>query len=878
MSKSTAEIRQAFLDFFHSKGHQVVASSSLVPNNDPTLLFTNAGMNQFKDVFLGLDKRNYSRATTSQRCVRAGGKHNDLENVGYTARHHTFFEMLGNFSFGDYFKHDAIQFAWELLTGENWFALPKERLWVTVYETDDEAYEIWEKEVGIPRERIIRIGDNKGASYASDNFWQMGDTGPCGPCTEIFYDHGDHIWGGPPGSPEEDGDRYIEIWNIVFMQFNRQADGTMEPLPKPSVDTGMGLERIAAVLQHVNSNYDIDLFRTLIEAVAKVTGATDLGNKSLRVIADHIRSCAFLVADGVLPSNENRGYVLRRIIRRAVRHGNMLGAKETFFYKLVGPLIEVMGSAGEELKRQQAQVEQVLKTEEEQFARTLERGLALLDEELAKLQGDTLDGETAFRLYDTYGFPVDLTADVCRERNIKVDEAGFEAAMEEQRRRAREASGFGADYNAMIRVDSASEFKGYDHLELNGKVTALFVDGKAVEAINAGQEAVVVLDQTPFYAESGGQVGDKGELKGAGFTFAVDDTQKYGQAIGHLGKLSAGALKVGDAVQADVDEARRARIRLNHSATHLMHAALRQVLGTHVAQKGSLVSDKVLRFDFSHNEAMKPSEIRQVEDLVNAQIRRNLPIETNIMDLDAAKAKGAMALFGEKYDERVRVLSMGDFSTELCGGTHASRTGDIGLFRIISESGTAAGIRRIEAVTGEGAMATVHAQSDRLNDIAHLLKGDSQNLGDKVRAVLERTRQLEKELQQLKDQAAAQESANLSSKAVDLNGVKLLVSELAGIEPKMLRTMVDDLKNQLGSTVIVLATVVEGKVSLIAGVSKDVTDRVKAGELIGMVAQQVGGKGGGRPDMAQAGGTDAAALPAALASVQGWVSAKLQEL
>lgn len=876
MSKSTAEIRQAFLDFFHSKGHQVVASSSLVPHNDPTLLFTNAGMNQFKDVFLGLDKRNYSRATTSQRCVRAGGKHNDLENVGYTARHHTFFEMLGNFSFGDYFKHDAIQFAWELLTSEKWFALPKERLWVTVYESDDEAYEIWEKEVGIPRERIIRIGDNKGAPYASDNFWQMGDTGPCGPCTEIFYDHGDHIWGGPPGSPEEDGDRYIEIWNIVFMQFNRQADGTMEPLPKPSVDTGMGLERIAAVLQHVNSNYDIDLFRTLIQAVAKVTGATDLSNKSLRVIADHIRSCAFLIADGVMPSNENRGYVLRRIIRRAVRHGNMLGAKETFFYKLVGPLIDVMGSAGEDLKRQQAQVEQVLKTEEEQFARTLERGLALLDEELAKLSGDTLDGETAFRLYDTYGFPVDLTADVCRERNIKVDEAGFEAAMEEQRRRAREASGFGADYNAMIRVDSASEFKGYDHLELNGKVTALFVDGKAVDAINAGQEAVVVLDQTPFYAESGGQVGDKGELKGANFSFAVEDTQKYGQAIGHIGKLAAGSLKVGDAVQADVDEARRARIRLNHSSTHLMHAALRQVLGTHVSQKGSLVNDKVLRFDFSHNEAMKPEEIRAVEDLVNAQIRRNLPIETNIMDLEAAKAKGAMALFGEKYDERVRVLSMGDFSTELCGGTHASRTGDIGLFRIISESGTAAGVRRIEAVTGEGAITTVHADSDRLSEVAHLLKGDSNNLADKVRSVLERTRQLEKELQQLKEQAAAQESANLSSKAIDVNGVKLLVSELSGVEPKMLRTMVDDLKNQLGSTIIVLATVAEGKVSLIAGVSKDVTDRVKAGELIGMVAQQVGGKGGGRPDMAQAGGTDAAALPAALASVKGWVSAKLQ--
>lgn len=875
MSKSTAEIRQAFLDFFHSKGHQVVASSSLVPNNDPTLLFTNAGMNQFKDVFLGLDKRNYSRATTAQRCVRAGGKHNDLENVGYTARHHTFFEMLGNFSFGDYFKHDAIQYAWELLTGAQWFNLPKERLWVTVYETDDEAYEIWEKEVGIPRERIIRIGDNKGAPYASDNFWQMGDTGPCGPCTEIFYDHGDHIWGGPPGTPEEDGDRYIEIWNIVFMQFNRQADGTMEPLPKPSVDTGMGLERIAAVLQHVNSNYEIDLFQKLIHAVANVTGATDLSNKSLRVIADHIRSCAFLIADGVIPSNENRGYVLRRIIRRAIRHGNMLGAKDTFFYKLVGPLVDVMGAAGEELKRQQAQVEQVLKTEEEQFARTLERGLALLDEELAKLQGDTLDGETAFRLYDTYGFPVDLTADVCRERNIKVDEAGFEAAMEEQRRRARESSGFGADYNAMIRVDGASEFKGYDQTELTAKVTALFIDGKAVDQVTAGQQAVVVLDETPFYAESGGQVGDKGELKGNGFTFSVNDTQKYGQAIGHIGELASGVLKVGEGVKAEVDHARRDRIRLNHSATHLMHAALRQVLGTHVAQKGSLVNDKGLRFDFSHFEAMKPEEIRKVEDLVNAQIRRNLPIETNVMDLEAAKAKGAMALFGEKYEDRVRVLSMGDFSTELCGGIHASRTGDIGLFRIVSESGTAAGVRRIEAVTGEGALSLVHAQNDRLNELSHLLKSDSQTLNDKVRAMVERTRQLEKELQQLKEQQAAQESASLSSKAVDIKGVKLLVSELAGVEPKMLRTMVDDLKNQLGSAVIVLATVAEGKVSLIAGVSKDVTDRVKAGELVGMIAQQVGGKGGGRPDMAQAGGTDAAALPAALGGVESWVAAKL---
>jgi alanyl-tRNA synthetase len=875
MSKSTAEIRQAFLDFFHSKGHQVVASSSLVPNNDPTLLFTNAGMNQFKDVFLGLDKRNYSRATTSQRCVRAGGKHNDLENVGYTARHHTFFEMLGNFSFGDYFKHDAINFAWELLTGEQWFNLPKDRLWVTVYATDDEAFEIWEKEVGVPRERIIRIGDNKGAAYASDNFWQMGDTGPCGPCTEIFFDHGDHIWGGPPGSAEEDGDRYIEIWNLVFMQFNRQQDGTMLPLPKPSVDTGMGLERIAAVLQHVNSNYEIDLFSKLIQSVAKVTGATDLTSKSLRVIADHIRSCAFLVSDGVTPSNEGRGYVLRRIIRRAIRHGNMLGAKETFFYKLVGPLVEVMGAAGEELQRQQALVEQVLKTEEEQFARTLERGLALLDEELANLKGDTLDGETAFRLYDTYGFPVDLTADVCRERNLKVDEAGFEAAMEEQRRRARESSGFGADYNSMIRVDSASTFKGYDHTDLTAKVVALFVDGKAVEQVSAGQEAVVVLNETPFYAESGGQVGDKGAIKGNGVDFAVNDTQKYGQAIGHLGKLIAGVVKVGDSVKAEVDEARRSRIRLNHSATHLLHAALRQVLGTHVAQKGSLVNDKGLRFDFSHFEAMKPAEVRAVEDIVNAQIRRNLPIETNVMDLEAAKAKGAMALFGEKYDDHVRVLSMGDFSTELCGGIHASRTGDIGLFRIVAESGTAAGVRRIEAVTGEGALANLHAQSEQLHDIAQLLKSDSQSLNEKVRSVLERTRQLEKELQQLKEQQAVQESANLSSKAVDVKGVKLLVSELANVEPKMLRTMVDDLKNQLGSAIIVLATVAEGKVSLIAGVSKDVTDRVKAGELIGVIAQQVGGKGGGRPDMAQAGGTDAAALPGALAGVEAWVSAKL---
>ncbi|OQP31669.1 alanine--tRNA ligase [Pantoea latae] len=875
MSKSTAEIRQAFLDFFHSKGHQVVASSSLVPNNDPTLLFTNAGMVQFKDVFLGQDKRDYSRATTSQRCVRAGGKHNDLENVGYTARHHTFFEMLGNFSFGDYFKKEAIAYAWELLTGETWFALPKERLWVTVYETDDEAYDIWANDIGVPRERIIRIGDNKGSAYASDNFWQMGDTGPCGPCSEIFYDHGDHIWGGPPGSAEEDGDRYIEIWNIVFMQFNRQPDGTMLPLPKPSVDTGMGLERISAVLQHVNSNYEIDLFDKLIKAVAEVTGATDLSNKSLRVIADHIRSCAFLIADGVIPSNENRGYVLRRIIRRAVRHGNMLGAKEAFFFKLVAPLVEVMGAAGDDLKRQQSQVETVLKTEEEQFAKTLERGLALLDDELAKLQGDTLDGETVFRLYDTFGFPVDLTADVCRERNLKIDEAGFEKAMEQQRQRAREASGFGADYSNVISIDAASSFKGYDQLDLTATVKAIYVDGAAVEEAAAGQEAVVVLDETPFYGESGGQVGDTGLLTGKNAEFNVHDTQKYGQAIGHIGKLTAGHLRIGDRVEAKVDEARRARIRLNHSATHLLHAALRQVLGDHVAQKGSLVNDKYLRFDFSHFEAMKPQELHQVEEIVNAQIRRNLPVETDVMDIDAAKGKGAMALFGEKYDQRVRVLTMGDFSIELCGGTHAARTGDIGLFRILSESGTAAGVRRIEAVTGEGALAQVYAQSSQLQDIAQLVKANSSNLNDKVRGLVDHVRALEKELQQLRDQQAAQESASLSSSAIDINGAKLLVSELSNVEPKMLRTMVDDLKNQLGSAVIVLATVAEGKVSLIAGVTKDLTDRVKAGELVGELAQQVGGKGGGRPDMAQAGGTDAQALKGALAGVESWVTSRL---
>ncbi|WP_413492461.1 alanine--tRNA ligase [Morganella psychrotolerans] len=875
MSKSTAEIRQAFLDFFHTKGHQIVQSSSLVPNNDPTLLFTNAGMNQFKDVFLGLDKRPYSRATTAQRCVRAGGKHNDLENVGYTARHHTFFEMLGNFSFGDYFKHDAINYAWELLTGKEWFNLPKEKLWVTIYATDDEAYEIWNKEIGVPAERIIRIGDNKGAEYASDNFWQMGDTGPCGPCTEIFFDHGDHIWGGPPGSPEEDGDRYIEIWNIVFMQFNRQSDGTLEPLPKPSVDTGMGLERITAVLQHVNSNYDIDLFRALIADVAKVTGAADLTSKSLRVIADHIRSCAFLICDGVIPSNEGRGYVLRRIIRRAVRHGYMIGANDTFFYKLVGSLINVMGTAGEELTRQRVTVEKVLKSEEEQFARTLERGLQLLDDELASLKGDTLSGEAAFRLYDTYGFPLDLTADVCRERNLKVDEAAFETAMEEQRRRARENSGFGADYNSLIKVDKRSDFSGYDHNEQAATIVALYKEGHPVTELNAGDEGLVILDKTAFYAESGGQVGDTGVLTNNDAQFTVLDTQKYGQAIGHLGRVAYGKLTVNHKITAKIDEERRNAIRLNHSATHLMHAALRQVLGEHVSQKGSLVNDKYLRFDFSHFEAMTPAQIRQVEDLVNAEIRKNEPVTTELMDLEDAKSKGAMALFGEKYDERVRVLSMGDFSTELCGGTHATRTGDIGLFRIISESATAAGIRRIEAVTGTGALETVYNQSDALSCVAQLVKSDEAGVGEKVKAALDKIRLLEKELQQLKEQQVARDSSSMTKEAVSVKGVKLLVKQLADTEPKMLRTMVDDLKNQLSSGIIVLSTISDDKVSLIAGVTKDLTGKVKAGDLVAFIAEKIGGKGGGRPDMAQAGGTDTAALPAAMAGVAEWVESQL---
>ncbi len=860
MFMSTDEVRQAFLSFFESKGHQIVDSSSLVPANDPTLLFTNAGMNQFKDCFLGLEKRDYTRAVTAQRCVRAGGKHNDLENVGFTARHHTFFEMLGNFSFGDYFKEDAIKFAWEFLTEV--LQLPKDRLLVTVYKTDDEAYGIWHGEIGIPADRIIRIGDKEGGkAYESDNFWQMGDTGPCGPCSEIFYDHGDHIWGGPPGSAEEDGDRFIEIWNNVFMQFNRQADGTMEPLPKPSVDTGMGIERISAIMQNVHSNYEIDVFQKLIKEVADITGHEDLSNQSLRVVADHIRSCAFLIVDGVMPSNEGRGYVLRRIIRRAIRHGNKLGAQGAFFYKLVGPLAAVMASAGAELKKQQALVEKVLRIEEENFGRTLERGMAILNEALDQLDGKVLDGETVFKLYDTYGFPADLTNDVARERGFTIDEDGFESAMEEQRKRAREAGQFGTDYNAQIKVDTSTEFCGYSATQGKAQVVALFVAGEESEALSAGDKAIVVLDETPFYAESGGQCGDAGILKTEAGLFKVEDTQKLGNAIAHHGELVEGVLAKGDEVAAIVDAERRLATSLNHSATHLMHEALRQVLGEHVAQKGSLVKPDGLRFDFSHLEAVKADELKLVERIVNQQIRTNHVIETNIMDLEAAKAKGAMALFGEKYDSQVRVLSMGDFSTELCGGIHAKNTGDIGLFKIVSEGGIAAGIRRIEAVTGQGALDLIdeqaHAYEAKLNDSAAKAK------------------QLEKEIQQLKDKLASQASANLIDQVQEINGVKVLIAQLDGADNKALRGMVDELKNQLGSGIIMLGNVADDKVGLIAGVTKDLTAKVKAGELVNSVALQVGGKGGGRPDMAQAGGSDVAALPAALASVANWVEERL---
>ncbi|PJG86087.1 alanine--tRNA ligase [Conservatibacter flavescens] len=875
--KTTAQIRQAFLDFFHSKGHQVVDSSSLVPANDPTLLFTNAGMNQFKDVFLGMDKRSYSRATTAQRCVRAGGKHNDLENVGYTARHHTFFEMLGNFSFGDYFKQDAIHFGWEFLTSTQWLGLPKERLWVTVYETDDEAYRIWHDEIGIPAERIIRIGDNKGpkGSYASDNFWQMGDTGPCGPCTEIFYDHGDHIWGGPPGSPEEDGDRYIEIWNIVFMQFNRQADGTMEKLPKPSVDTGMGLERISAVMQHVNSNYEIDIFQQLIAKTAEITGEKDLNNKSLRVIADHIRSCAYLIADGVIPSNEGRGYVLRRIIRRAVRHGHLLGAKEAFFYKLVPTLIEVMAEAGNVVKEKQGNIEKLLRLEEEQFARTLERGLALLDDALASVENNTLSGEVAFKLYDTYGFPLDLTADVCRERNIQIDEDGFNREMEAQRVRAQSASQFGVDYNSVIRVEGSTKFEGYTESESSAKVTALFYDGKSVERIEAGQSAVVILENTPFYAESGGQIGDSGCLITNDMRFEVKDTQKYGQVFGHIGELKQGTLSVGQLVNAEVDSIRRHHTSLNHSATHLLHAALRQVLGEHVAQKGSLVSDSALRFDFTQPEAISREQLAEVERIVNQAVRANYPVVTEIMDLDTAKSKGAMALFGEKYGEQVRVVTMDAFSIELCGGIHVKRTGDIGLFKIISEGAVAAGIRRVEAVTGEQAIVWLQNQQALLHQSAELLKSDVNSLAEKIYQLQDKAKKTEKELQQLKEKAAMQTGADLAKSAVQINGISVVVQQLEGVEAKSLRSIVDDLKNQLGSAVIVFASQVDGKVNLIVGVTHDLTSKVKAGELVNLMAQKVGGKGGGRPDLAMAGGSQPEHISVALSDCLDWLQTHL---
>lgn len=862
----SAEIREAFLRFFEEQGHTRVASSSLIPGNDPTLLFTNAGMNQFKDCFLGQEKRAYTRAVSSQKCVRAGGKHNDLENVGYTARHHTFFEMLGNFSFGDYFKRDAITFAWTFLTSDKWLNLPKEKLWVTVYASDDEAYDIWTREVGVPAERMVRIGDNKGAPYASDNFWTMGDTGPCGPCTEIFYDHGADIWGGPPGSPEEDGDRYIEIWNNVFMQFNRTADGVLHPLPAPSVDTGMGLERISAVMQHVHSNYEIDLFQSLLAAAANAIGCANDDQPSLKVVADHIRSCGFLIADGVLPSNEGRGYVLRRIIRRACRHGNKLGAKGSFFHKIVAALVAEMGEAFPELTSQQAHIERVLKTEEEQFAKTLEQGLRILEQDLAQLQGQVVPGDVVFKLYDTYGFPMDLTADIARERELTIDEAGFEREMEAQRERARSASAFGMDYNSLVKVDTATDFLGYDATEGQGKVIALYKDGQAVEQLAEGEEGVVVLDRTPFYAESGGQVGDCGYLQAGAARFDVRDTTKTGGAFLHHGVVASGALTVGAAVDARVDADVQHATSLNHSATHLLHEALRQVLGEHVQQKGSLVDSQRLRFDFSHFEAVKPEQIKALEDIVNREVRRNTEVQTELTDIETAKAKGAMALFGEKYGDTVRVLSMGgDFSVELCGGIHAKRTGDISLFKIISEGGVASGVRRIEAITGAAALAYLNTAEEQVKEAAQLVKGNRDNLIDKLSAVLERNRQLEKQLEQLQAKAASAAGDDLSNAAVEVKGAKVLAARLDGQDGKALLALVDQLKNKLGHAVILLGSEHEGKVVLVAGVTKDLSSQLKAGDLMKQAAAAVGGKGGGRPDMAQGGGVDVAALDQALA-------------
>ncbi|CEA06223.1 alanyl-tRNA synthetase [Pseudomonas saudimassiliensis] len=869
----SAEIREAFLRFFEEKGHTRVASSSLVPDNDPTLLFTNAGMNQFKDCFLGLEKRAYTRATSSQKCVRAGGKHNDLENVGYTARHHTFFEMLGNFSFGDYFKRDAIHYAWEFLTSDKWLGLPADKLWVTVYASDDEAYDIWTQEVGVPAERMVRIGDNKGAPYASDNFWAMGDTGPCGPCTEIFFDHGEHIWGGPPGSPEEDGDRYIEIWNNVFMQFNRTADGVMHPLPAPSVDTGMGLERISAVLQHVNSNYEIDLFQSLLNAAAQAIGCANEGQASLKVVADHIRSCGFLIADGVLPSNEGRGYVLRRIIRRACRHGNKLGATGTFFHRIVAALVAEMGDAFPELKTQQAHIERVLKTEEEQFAKTLEQGLRILEQDLAELKGSEIPGDVVFKLYDTYGFPMDLTGDIARERNLTIDEAGFETAMAAQRERARSASQFGVDYNQLVKIEGQTQFEGYTATVGSAQILALYREGVRVDTLREGEAGVVILDRTPFYAESGGQIGDTGYLESAGVRFDVRDTTKAGGAHLHHGVVSSGSLNSGTTIRAVVDDNVRAATKGNHSATHLLHAALRQVLGEHVQQKGSLVDSQRLRFDFSHFEAIRPEQLRELERIVNDQIRANTAVEIEVTDIETAKAKGAMALFGEKYGDQVRVLSMGGgFSVELCGGTHVERTGDIGLFRITAEGGIASGVRRIEAITGQAALDWVNESEEQLRQAAQLVKGSRDNLLEKLAAVVDRNRQLEKDLEQLKAKAATAAGNDLAGEAQQLGGMTVLVKRLDGLDGKALLALIDQLKNKLGSAVILLGGELDGKVVLVAGVTKDLAARVKAGDLIRNTAQAVGGKGGGRPDMAQGGGTDVAALDSALASAAEWIA------
>lgn len=884
---TSGQLRQAFINYFAENGHTPVASSSLVPHNDPTLLFTNAGMNQFKDVFLGVDKRDYQRAVSSQKCVRAGGKHNDLDNVGYTARHHTFFEMLGNFSFGDYFKEQAIPFCWEFLTSEKWLGLPKDRLYVTVYHTDDEAFDIWHKVVGLPAERIIRIGDNKGGPYQSDNFWAMGDTGPCGPCTEVFYDHGDHIWGGLPGTPEEDGDRYVEIWNNVFMQFNRQKDGTLEKLPAPSVDTGMGLERISAIMQGVHSNYEIDMFVHLMQHAAQILGMpadTDLqAQPSLKVLADHIRSVSFLIADGVLPSNEGRGYVLRRIIRRAVRHGNKLGATDNFFYKLVAPLAQIMGDAYPELREQQAHIEQAILKEETQFAKTLSQGLKLLSQELDTLKaGDTLAGATVFKLYDTYGFPADLTADIVRERDISIDEAGFEQGMAEQRARAREAGKFGMDYNQLIQVDSATEFLGYDSAEHSSAITHLYQDGKPTEQLGEGDEGVIVLAATPFYAEGGGQAGELGEIQTESGLFEVLDTKKSGQAIIHHGVVKMGSIRQGQSSEARVASQVRAMSAKNHSATHLLHAALRQLLGTGVTQKGSLVNSDILRFDFSYDKALTEQDIIAIENMVNQQILANQPANIEMLSMEQAQAKGAMALFGEKYGDTVRVLSMGTidkdgkpFSIELCGGLHVQRTGDIGLFKIVSEQGIAAGIRRIEAVTGMGALKYVQQGEKQLNQLAGQLKAKREEIADRVSQMTDKTRDLEKQLERLQQKLASSQAKDLMNNVQDINGHKVLIAQLAGMDGKALRTLSDDMKSKLADGIVVLASVADDKIAMTASVGKDLTGKIKAGDIIKHLSEQLGGKGGGKPDFAQGGATDVAGLPTALAALPTWIGEKL---